>query len=76
MAAPDRSPDPDLGPGGEAELARITTELRAVYWRCAAAGDVPARLRALDLIARISALRARRRTPGPAPTLAEIRPCA
>lgn len=69
MAAPDRSP------AGDAELARITTELRAVYWRCAAAGDVPARLRALDLIARISALRARRAA-GPGPTLAEIRPCA
>lgn len=66
--------NPDLSAAGDAELARITGELRAVYWRCAAAGDVPARLQALDLIARISALRARRRAA--AHPTAEIRRCA
>jgi hypothetical protein len=56
MTAPGTAPTPVTT---TVELARIAAETRSVYLAAAAAGDAHGRLRALDLLARITVLRQR-----------------
>jgi hypothetical protein len=53
------------------DLRQLTAQARQLYWQAYRAGDTSARMQALHLLARLSALRARR-----APRATETERCA